>query len=154
MSIRSTLKQGLKEAIKTNNIAHKNVIRCLCAKAEEYLCARNIARDLDDDAIYAKVIEIYRKSILNALALMENDVRARNSELAESYRFEVDFCTNLLPKEKTDDEVLPIVKQKMEDLNITKTEQIGKLIGAVLKDGHQGISASTIKRLATQIMER
>jgi hypothetical protein len=30
--------------------------------------------------------------------------------------------------------------------------QIGKVVGAVMKDGHQGVSASMVKRLATQLL--
>jgi uncharacterized protein YqeY len=141
----------LKEAMRANNVPHKNVIRCLRAKAEEHLCARNMPRDLDDDIIYTKVIETYRKAIANALAIMEKNAKARDSELAASYRFEIAFCDGLLPKGKDESEVLPIVQAKITEL-AAGPGQIGKVVGAVMKEGHQGVSASMVKRLATQLL--
>jgi uncharacterized protein YqeY len=142
----------LKEAIRSNNVSHKNVIRCLRAKAEEYLCAKNMPRDLDDDEIYIKVIGIYRKAIINALTIMDSNTKAKTSDLAESYRFEIVFCDNLLPKAKDETEVLPLVKAKIAELGATEVGQAGKVVGAIMKDGHQGVAASLVKRLATQLL--
>lgn len=152
MSIRSQLSDMLKEAIRANDVPRKNVVRCLRAKAEEYLCSKNMPRDLDDDAVYTRVVETYRKAIANALAIMEKNIRAKESELAESYRYEVAFCDGLLPKGKDESEVLPIVQAKIAELAAAGPGQIGKVVGAVMKGGHQGVSASMVKRLATQLL--
>jgi uncharacterized protein YqeY len=151
MSIRSSLAEMLKTAIRDNDVPHKNVIRCLRAKAEEHLCAKNMPRDLDDDAIYMRVVETYRKAIANALAMLEKNPRGRDSDLAASYRFEIAFCDGLLPKGKDEAEVLPLVRAKIAELS-AGPGQIGKVVGAVMKDGHQGVSASMVKRLATQLL--
>lgn len=152
MSIRATLIEMLKNAIRTNDMPHKNVVRCLRAKAEEYLCAKNMPRDLDDDDIYIKVIGIYRKAIANALTVMDGNTKAKASDLAESYRFEIVFCDSLLPKAKDETEVLPLVKAKIAELGVTEVGQAGKVVGAVMKDGHLGVAASMVKRLATQLL--
>jgi len=143
----------LKEAIRANDVPRKNVVRCIRAKAEEYLCAKNIPRDTDDDAIYTKVVETYRKAIANALTVMEKNIKARESELADSYRYEIAFCDGLLPKGKDESEVLPIVQAKIAELS-AGSGQIGKVVGAVMKEGHQGVSASMVKRLATQLLAK
>ena len=154
MSIRSNLIEMLKTAMRSNDVQNKNVIRCLRAKAEEYLCAKNMPRDLDDDEVYIKVVGIYRKSIVNALAIMDKNVRAKTSDLAESYRFEIIFCDGLLPKVKDENEVLPLVEAKITELGANSSNQIGKVVGAVMKDGHQGVEASMVKRLVTQLLTR
>jgi uncharacterized protein YqeY len=151
MSIRSQLSEMLKEAIRANDVPLKNVVRCIRAKAEEHLCAKRMPRDLDDDAIYTKVIGTYRKAIANALVMMEKNARARESELADSYRYEIDFCDSLLPKAKGESEVLPLVQAKIAEL-AAGSGQIGNVVGAVMKEGHQGVSASMVKRLATQLL--
>lgn len=151
MSIRSQLNEMLKEAMRANDVPRKNVVRCLRAKAEEHLCAKNMPRDLDDDAIYTKVVEIYRKALANALTIMEKDARARDSELASSYRYEIAFCDGLLPKGKDESEVLPLVQAKISELT-AGPGQVGKVVGAIMKDGHQGVSASMVRRLATQLL--
>lgn len=154
MSIRSNLIEMLKEAMRANDVPHKNVIRCLRAKAEEHLCSKNMPRDLDDDEVYIKVIGIYRKAIANALAIMDKNAAAKISPLAESYRFEIVFCDGLLPKAKDEAEVLPLVEAKIAELGANNANQIGKVVGAVMKDGHQGVAASTVKRLATQLLAK
>jgi len=153
MSIRSDLNEMLKTALRANDVLRKNVIRCLRAKVEEHLCAKGMPRDLDDDGIYTKVIATYRKAIANALAIMEKNAQAKVSELAESYRFEIGFCDNLLPKAKDESEVLPLVEAKIVELG-ADASQIGKVVGAVMKDGHQGVAASMVKRLATQLLAK
>lgn len=152
MSIRASLVEMLKEAIRLNDVPRKNVVRCLRAKAEELLCAKNMPRDLDDDGIYLKVVETYRKAIASALAIMEKNAKAKESELAASYRYEIEFCDGLLPKPKDESEVLPLVVAKIAELGVTDASQIGKVIGAVMKDGHQGVASSMVKRLATQVL--
>lgn len=152
MSIRANLVGMLKEAIRLNDVPRKNVVRCLRAKAEELLCAKNMPRDLDDDDIYLKVVEIYRKAIANALAIMEKNAKAKESELAASYRYEIAFCDDLLPKAKDESEVLPLVVAKISELGVTDASQAGRVVGAVMKDGHPGVAASMVKRLATQVL--
>jgi len=152
MSIKEQLANTLKVALRANDTAHKNIVRCLRAKAEEYLCAKNMPRDLDDDDIYVKVIQTYRKALANALSIMDKNPKAKASELAESYRFEISFCDGLLPQDAGEGEVLPIVEAKMSELGISDPKQIGKLVGAIMKDGHKGVSASMVKRLATQLL--
>lgn len=152
MSIRSDLMVMLKKAVRENNVLNKNVIRCLRAKAEEFLCAKNMPRDLDDNDIYIKVISTYRKAIANALTMLDKNAKAKVSDLAESYRFELVFCDNLLPKAKDENEVLPLVQAKIAELGVTDVNQAGKVVGALMKDGHAGVEASMVKKLATQLL--
>jgi uncharacterized protein len=152
MSIRSNLVEMLKKAMRDNDTPRKNVIRCLRAKAEEHLCAKNLPRDLDDDAMYTKVIGTYRKAISNALSIMDKNAAAKDSPLAESYRFEIGFCDALLPREKSEAETLPLVQAKIAELKATGPDHVGKVVGAVMKCGHEGVSAAVVKRIALELL--
>jgi len=80
---------------------------------------------------------------------MDKNEKAKTSDLANSYRFEVDFCDGLLPKPLTEAETIQIVKDKIAELGDAK---VGTVIGAIMKDNHVGIAASIVKRVATQIL--
>jgi uncharacterized protein len=152
MSIKNDLNQKLKEAMKNNDIPVKNVVRCIKARVEEHLCAHYMQIDLDDDSVYLDVITKYKKSISNALELIEKTEKGQKSDLASSYRYELDFCDRFLPTPLTDQEICAFVKEKIKALG--DNAKLGVIIGAVLKEKRPGVCASVVKRLVTQIMDK
>ena len=56
MSIKDQLTDMLKDAIKTNDVKTKNVIRQLRTKVSEYCYTQNLPRDSSDDDVWKKVI--------------------------------------------------------------------------------------------------
>lgn len=152
MTIKEQLDILFKQALKDNDVRTKNFIRQLRAKVGEHLLAQGLPRDSDDEAVWQKVTGIYRKSIAKAVELMERR-GAGDSELVETYKFEIDFCDRFLPQPKTKEEIRVIVEEKIAELGATDPSQVGRVVGAVLKGADQGtIDARLAKALAERIL--
>jgi len=150
LGIKETFDVLLVDAIKANDTKTKNFIRQMRAKVSEHCLANNLPRDSADQDIWLKVMSVYKKSIAKALELMERR-GAGDSELAEEYKFEVDFCNKYLPRPLGYDEVLGLVKQAVSDIG--PNAKVGQVVGVVVNGSVPGtVDAVLAKRAATEIL--
>jgi uncharacterized protein YqeY len=149
MSIKSTMDDLLKQAVRDNDVKVKNFVRQLRSKVVEHCLAKGLPRDSDDDATWTQVTLVYRQSIAKALGMLERR-GAKDSELAETYRFEVDFCNKFLPSPKTEAEVRELALAKARELGNTSP---GKLVGAVMKDAEPGtVDPRVLKKVVAELV--
>ena len=147
MSIKDQLTDMLKDAIKTNDVKTKNVIRQLRTKVSEYCYTQNLPRDSSDDDVWKKVILSYQKSISKAIDIMK---RNKKTDLIQTYEFEVSFCNKFLPKTKTEEEIKEIVKEAIETLG---SKHAGKIIGYIMKNSEPGtVDARVVKSIVSEMV--
>jgi len=150
MAIKEQLDVLFRQALKDNNVRTKNFIRQLRAKVGEHLLAKGLPRDSADEEVWKQVTGIYRKSIAKAVELMQRR-GAGDSELVETYKFEMEFCDSFLPQPKTKEEVQALVEAKVAQLEVTDASEVGRVVGAVMKEAEQG---TVDARLAKAVAER
>jgi len=152
MPIKEQLDVLFKQALKDNDVLTKNFIRQLRAKVGEHLLSKGMPRDSADEAIWKHVIGIYRKSIAKAVELMERR-GAAGSELVKTYKFEIKFCDRFLPQLKSKDDVRDMVEAKVAQLGATSSSDVGRVVGAVMKDAEQGtVDGKLVKALAERLL--
>lgn len=152
MAIKEQLDVLFKQALKDNDTRTKNFIRQLRAKVGEHLLAKGLPRDSADEAVWQQVTGVYRKSIAKAVELMERR-GAGDSELVETYKFEIAFCDRFLPQPKSKEETRVLVEAKIAELEASDLSQVGRVVGAVMKEAEQGtVDAKLAKSLAERIL--
>lgn len=151
MSIKTQLQQMLKEAVMNADGPTKNVVRCLRAAVEQELLAAGLPRDLDDDKVFLKVIAAYRKRMVKAVEMLERGGKG-DSDLAVSYRFEIGFCENLLPKTKNAEETREIVRAAIAELNAAEARDTGRVIKAVMAAYPGEVDAALVSRAAKDLL--
>jgi uncharacterized protein YqeY len=146
--IKTKLDQMLKQAIKNNDTLTKNIIRQIRSKVSEYCYVQRMPRDNSDDNIWVKVIMSYQKSISKALNMLKDS--GKKTDLISTYEFEVYFCSQFLPKTKTEKEVKEIVKSVVEELN---TANVGKIMGHIMKSSDPGtLNAKMVKKIVLEMV--
>jgi uncharacterized protein YqeY len=150
MTIKEQLDGLLRNAVLENDVPVKNVVRSLRAQAEQKFLSQNLPLYTDDDSVYLGVISTYSRSIDKALKSFEKGGRG-DSDLATEYRFEVDFCSRFLPKQKTEGEVEEIVKGAVSELKANKS-QTGDVIRHVLQKYAGSVTPSIVSRIVKQIL--
>jgi len=148
MSIKETLDGLFKEALRASDTRTKNFIRQLRSKVAEHLIAKGLPRDSAEDDIWLDVTATYRRSIAKALELMERR-GAGESELAQDYRFEIEFCDRFLPPPKTAEEIRKLVSAKIEELEAGPGDA-GRVAGAVVEDAPKGTVDGRLAKRAAQ----
>ena len=151
MSIKSDLQEMLKDAVRASDGPRKNVIRMLRAKVEQDLLSKGLPRDTDDDKVFLHVIASYRKAISKAVDMFKRSGKG-DSELAISYRYEIDFCDGLLPKTKSMEETREIVQAKITELGAFGAKDTGKVIKAVLAEFPGEVDSSLAARAAKDLL--
>ena len=61
----------------------------------------------------------------------EQYLKAERNDLAEKEKQEMDLLKNYLPIEKNDEETMEIVKNMMQELNITSVKEMGKIMSTI-----------------------
>jgi uncharacterized protein YqeY len=140
------LNTQLKEYIKTNNVAAKNVIRSIKSKIIEYLVANRLPHDKVSDDIVIQVISSYKKSLEKAIDQLQ--VAGNKSiGLVNEYKTEIKFCETYLPDtNKIEAQILEIVKSAIIELNVSNIKQIGRVIGYIMKN-NKGLDGRLVKKL-------
>jgi len=151
MSVKNDLQEMLKAAVRSSDGPKKNVIRMLRAKVEQELLSKGLPRDTDDDKVFFSVIASYRKAISKAVDMFKRSGKG-DSELAISYRYEIDFCDGLLPKAKSMEETREIVRTKITELGASGAKDTGKVIKAVLADYPGEVDSSLAARAAKDLL--
>ena len=148
MSLADDFQQRLKAALRAKDKRSCDVIRMIKSRVTEAEKASDFQGEVDD-ALYLSVIAAYQKMMLKAKVQYEA-AGERGAEAALGAQWEADWCAQFLPKQMGDDEVRAIVQAVIAQQGINDPKQIGRVLGAVMKDHKGVVDASTVKRIASE----
>ena len=73
----------------------------------------------------------------------------RGLEMAEKIQFEIDFLSNWLPEQLSEEEVMNIIDEVLNDMGEVDMSQMGKIIGAVMAKA-DGLDGSVVSKLVRE----
>ena len=73
----------------------------------------------------------------------------RGTEMAEKIQFEIDFLSEWLPEQLSDEDVEKIVDEVLNEMGEVDISQMGKVIGAVMAKG-DGIDGGTVSKIVKE----
>jgi uncharacterized protein YqeY len=142
-TIAAKLDEDMKAGMRAKDQARVAVVRQIRAKAQEATNAPDF-KGPADDAFYQKVITSYVRMIEKGLS----DLAAageRGNALRDSYRAEITYLQQFLPKMLSPDETAAIVKQTIASVGAREAKDVGKVLGAIMKQ-HKGAVDPTLTR--------
>ena len=127
MALKEKLMADFKDAMKSHDEVAKNTISFARAAIKQYEVDHR--EELDDDGIVA-ILSKQVKMRKDALADFE---KAGRTDLAESYKAEIDILKKYLPEQLSEEKLREVVAEIAAGLNIEGGMQnMGKLMGAVM----------------------
>jgi len=78
-----------------------------------------------------EIIQVIKKVMKRNSEAYEQYLKAERNDLAEKEKQEMDLLKNYLPIEKNDEETMEIVKNMMQELNITSVKEMGKIMSTI-----------------------
>ena len=78
-----------------------------------------------------------------------NSLGERVAEMAEKIQFEIDFLSQWLPEQLSEEDVEKLVDEVLAELGEVDMSQMGRIIGAVMSKG-DGIDGSIVSRVVKQ----
>ena len=142
MALIDDLSDALKEAMKAKDKPKLDAIRQV---QTEIAKKKSEKGEEATDELVLGVISSYVKKMTKAVEEYKS-LGDRGIEMAEKIQFEIDFLSDWLPEQLSEEDVAKLVDEVLADLGDVDMSQMGKIIGAVMAKG-DGIDGSVVSKL-------
>ena len=144
MALIDDLSTSLKEAMKAKDKPKLDAIRQV---QTEIAKKKSEKGEEATDELVLGVISSYVKKMVKAVEEYQS-LGDRGIEMAKKIQFEIDFLSQWLPEQLSEEEVSKIVDEVLSEMGEVDMSQMGKIIGAVMakSDGLDGSVVSNIVR--------
>ena len=142
MALVDDLSAALKEAMKAKDKPKLDAIRQVQTEIAKKKSEKG--EEATDELVLA-VISSYVKKMTKAVEEYQT-LGDRGAEMAEKIQFEIDFLSEWLPEQLSEEEVEKIVDGVLFEMGDIDISQMGKVIGAVMSKG-DGIDGSLVSKI-------
>ena len=142
MALVDDLSAALKEAMKAKDKPKLDAIRQV---QTEIAKKKSEKGEEATDELVLVVISSYVKKMTKAVEEYQT-LGDRGTEMAEKIQFEIDFLSEWLPEQLSEEEVEKIVDAVLIEMGDIDISQMGKVIGAVISKG-DGIDGSLVSKI-------
>ena len=144
MTISDDLSAALKEAMKAKDKPKLDAIRQVQTEVAKKKAEKG---EEATDELVLGVISSYAKKMTKAVEEYQS-LGDRGTEMAEKIQFEIDFLSEWVPEQLSDEDVKKIVDEVLGEMGEVDISQMGKVIGAVMAkaDGLDGAVVSKLVR--------
>lgn len=125
MSLKETLLQDLKEAMKDKDTIRKNTIQLVRSGVLQIEKDKHI--ELDDDG----VIDVIAKELKKRRDSLPEFEKSGRTDLIENLNKEIKVLLGYLPEQLTEDEIKRIVEKTISEIGASSIKEMGKVMGAV-----------------------
>tara|TARA_B100001142_G_C13979200_1_gene518042 strand:- start:183 stop:629 length:447 start_codon:yes stop_codon:yes gene_type:complete len=145
MALIDDLSTSLKEAMKAKDKPKLDAIRQV---QTEIAKKKSEKGEEATDELVLGVISSYVKKMAKAVDEY-NSLGERGAEMAEKIQFEIDFLSQWLPEQLSEEDVEKLVDEVLTELGEVDMSQMGRIIGAVIAKG-DGIDGSIVSRIVKE----
>ena len=145
MALIDDLSTALKEAMKAKDKPKLDAIRQV---QTEIAKKKSEKGEEATDELVLGVISSYVKKMAKAVDEYQS-LGERGAEMAEKIQFEIDFLSQWLPEQLSEEDVEKLVDEVLAELGEVDMSQMGRIIGAVMSKG-DGIDGSIVSRIVKQ----
>ena len=145
MALIDDLSSSLKEAMKAKDKPKLDAIRQV---QTEIAKKKSEKGEEATDELVLGVISSYVKKMAKAVDEY-NSLGERGAEMAEKIQFEIDFLSQWLPEQLSEEDVEKLVDEVLTELGEVDMSQMGRIIGAVMAKG-DGIDGSIVSRIVKE----
>ena len=142
MALVDDLCAALKEAMKAKDKPKLDAIRQVQTEIAKKKSEKG--EEATDELVLA-VFSSYVKKMTKAVEEYQT-LGDRGTEMAEKIQFEIDFLSEWLPEQLSEEEVEKIVDAVLIEMGDIDISQMGKVIGAVMSKG-DGIDGSLVSKI-------
>jgi len=151
MSVQDELQAEYRDAMKERDRERIDTIRNLESEVSRVKTAPGFSGDVDDE-LYLSVIRSYTKKMDKARREYL-DLGERGADQAAKLGFEVDYLSRWLPQQLDEEETRAIVRAAIAELGADDPKMAGRVIGHIMKSGHEGLDGGTVNRLVREELD-
>jgi len=145
MAIIDDLSAALKEAMKSKEKTKLDAIRQIQTEVAKKKAEKG---EEATDELVLGVITSYVKKMNKAVEEYKS-LGDRGAEMASKIQFEIDYLSEWLPEQLSEEEVSNIIDQVLSEMGDVDMSQMGKIIGAVMAKA-DGLDGSIVSKLVRE----
>ena len=146
MSLKETLMNDLKEAMKDKDIIRKNTVQMVRSSVLQYEKDNKV--ELDDEG----VIEVIAKELKKRRDVLPEYEKSGRDDLIGDIKREIEILLAYLPKQLTREELETIVKDAIAQVGATSMKDMGKIMAAVMPQTKGRADGKTINEIVKGIL--
>lgn len=146
MSLKETLMQDLKTAMKTKDKRAKDTITMARAAIKQKEVDERV--ELDDEG----VLKVLSKEIKERRGSIEEFEKAGRDDLVESTKAEIDVLMKYMPEQLSEEELEKLIRQVMEENNITEKKQMGLLMKNIMPKVQGRADGKAVNAIVNRIL--
>jgi len=125
MSLKETLLQDMKEAMKNKDTVRKNTVQLIRAGVLQIEKDKQI--ELDDEG----VLDVIAKELKKRRDSLPDFEKSGRADLIENLNKEIEVLLGYLPKQLTEDEIKVIVEEAVKESGASSMKDMGKVMGLI-----------------------
>ena len=147
MALIDDLSTALKEAMKAKDKPKLDAIRQVQTEIAKKKSEKG------EDATYELVLGVISSYVKKMAKAVDeyNSLGERGAEMAEKIQFEIDFLSQWLPEQLSEEDVEKLVDEVLAELEEVDMSQMGKIIGAVMAKS-DGLDGSVVSKIVREII--
>ena len=147
MSLKETLMQDLKTAMKTKDKRAKDTITMVRAAVKQKEVDDRV--ELDDEG----VLKVLAKEIKERRGSIEEFEKAGRDDLVEATKAEIDVLMKYMPEQLSEEELEKLIRQVMEENNITERRQMGLLMKNIMPKVQGRADGKAVNAIVNRILK-
>ena len=146
MSLKETLLDDLKQAMKEKDVARKNTVQMVRSSVLQVEKDQKVT--LDDDG----VLEVIAKELKKRKDVLPEYEKSGRQDLIDGLKAEIDVLLAYLPEQLTPEQLTEIVKDAIDSVGATSMKDIGKVMAAVMPKVKGRADGKQINQCAKQLL--
>lgn len=146
MSLKETLANDLKSAMKEKDVIRKNTVQMVRSSVLQY--EKDNLKELGDDG----VLDIIAKELKKRRDVLPEYEKSGREDLISDIKREIDILLTYLPKQLTEEELTQIVKEAIEETGATSVKDIGAIMKVVMPKTKGRADGKAINGIIRQLL--
>ncbi|BBJ28419.1 GatB/YqeY domain-containing protein [Athalassotoga saccharophila] len=147
MSILEDLRNKLKDAMIAKDEVRTRVLRLLVSAVKNFEVEK--IKQISEEEFDAVV----KKQIKEREEAIEDFTKGNRLDLAEEEKKELEILKEFARPELSDEEIEKVVSEKIKEMGISSSKEIGKLMGSLMKEFKGKASGDRVKAIAEKLLK-
>ena len=148
MSLTDDLRKDMFTFSKDGNTNASDILKMALASI------KNAQLTQDNDLTEQDIEKILRKEVKKIEDSISQFTQMGRTDLVEKETSQLEIIRKYIPELMSEEEIKTIINNKITELNITSMNDMGRLMGAVMKETAGRADGNTVKNLVTQILTK
>ncbi len=143
------IQEQIKEALRAKDQVRLTTLRGMLASFTNESVAKG--RKPQDKLPDEEAISVIRRLVKQRKDSIEQFEKGGRQDLAENEKAEMKILEEFLPAQMSEEQIIKIVKAKIEELSPTK-EKMGIFMGAVMKETKGEADGALVKKIVSELL--